>query len=195
MELISKMQAKDCRIRILNLKQFRLDKGLTIEQCVEMCGNYPSEWTVRKFFTKGSEDKATFKESTVAAIELALIGKVYEPNIKIPVVDVTRTLEDAVTPLANENRLLRYTVDRQAHIIKTLSRMVLACLVFFGSIALYDYFSHSTGFWNTDSYFVWIIKVAFLLCILGSMLWSFVKLKALKKRFDAEEKQLSEGGL
>ena len=78
------MQARNCRERILALKQWRVDNGHTVDYCVELCGGVPSDSTVSKVFYKGSENK-TFRETTIAAIELKCLGRVYEPNIKIPV--------------------------------------------------------------------------------------------------------------
>ena len=63
---------------------------MTVDQCIELCGDFPSDSTIRKVFAKGSEDKPSFRESTIAAIELAIIGRVYEPEIAIPVEDVIR---------------------------------------------------------------------------------------------------------
>ena len=188
------MQARNCRERVLNLKKWRMENGKTIAECIELCGDFPSEKTVEKVFLKGSEEKS-FRESTIAAIELACLGKVYSPEIKIPVEDVIRAQEETAKRFADENRLLRQTVEKQAHIIDALLKIGIACLVFFGGIALYDYFTHSTGFWNTDSYPIWIAKVAFLLCLFGLLLWFFIRLRAIKARFAAEEAEISEAKL
>lgn len=189
------MQAKECRKRILALKEWRTLNGLSIEDCVRMFPDgFPSDTTIRRIFAKGGEEKS-FRESTIAAIELSCLGKVYMPEIKIPVEDVVRAQEDTAKRFADENRLLRQTVEKQAHIINALLRIGIACLLFFGGIALYDYFTHSTGFWNTDSYPIWIAKVAFLLCLFGLLLWFFLRLRAIKARFAAEEAELSEGKL
>ena len=189
------MQAKNCRERILNLKQWRIDNALTVDECIERCGDYPSEWTIRKVFAKGSEDKATFKESTIASVEKALLGKVYEPEIKIPIEDVTRTLEDAVKPLADENRLLRRTVEQQAEIIRTLVHVGLLCVFFFSGIALYDFVSHSTGFWNTDSSGVWVAKVVFIIVVALLLIERVYALHKLKAKFESEEQAAAEVGL
>ena len=188
------MQARNCRERILALKEWRLAQGKTVDQCIELCGDFPSDTTVKRIFAKGSEDK-TYRESTIAAIELACLGRVYEPSIKIPVEDVVRAQEDTAKRFADENRLLRYTVERQAHIIKALGRVVLACILFFGAIAFYDLFTKAGGFWNANTYPVWIAKVAFLLCVIGSLAWSTYKIQKLKAQFEAEEAQITEGKL
>lgn len=188
------MQARNCRERILSLKQWRLDKGLTVDQCAELCGDFPSEYTVRKIFAKGSEDK-TFRESTVAAVELACLGHVYEPALKIPVEDVVRAQEDTARRFAQEVRALRHTVERQAHLIHSLLSICVISVLFFGGIALYDFFSHSTGFWNTDSYPIWIAKVAFLLYLAFALVRWFVVLRRIKARFAAEEQAAAESGI
>lgn len=186
------MQARNCRERILALKQWRMDNGKTIDQCIEMCGDFPSDTTITRILTKGGEDK-TFRESTIAAIELALIGKVYEPSIKIPVEDVVHAQEDTAKRWADENRMLRRTVLRQAEIIRTLVRLGTVCLLFFSGVALYDFFSHSSGFWNTDSSGVWIAKVAFLVVVALVLIERVVALRKLNAQFEAEEAQIAEG--
>ena len=185
------MQARNCRERILALKQWRMDNGKTIEQCIEMCGDFPSDTTITRIFTKGGEDK-TFRESTIAAIELALLGKVYSPEIKIPVEDVVRAQEDTAKRFADENRMLHQTVRRQAVIIRTLVRLGIVCIAFFSGVALYDFFNHSAGFWNTDSSGVWIAKVAFLVVVAVVLVERVVALRKLKAQFEAEEAQIAE---
>ena len=177
-----------CRERILRLKKWRVDNGFTIDQCVERCGEYPSEWSVRKFFAKGSEDKPSFKESTVAAIELALLGEVYS-NATVLIEDMARSIEDAVKPYAREIRLLRYTVERQAHIINGLFKLCAVAVTFFAGIALYDFFTKSTGFWGTHSSGVWIAKVVFLACTAAVVVERFYALHKLKVHYREEIQQ------
>ena len=50
------MQARNCRERILALKEWRMAQGKTVDQCVELCGDFPSDTTVKRIFGKGSED-------------------------------------------------------------------------------------------------------------------------------------------
>ena len=188
------MQARNCRERILALKQWRMDNGKTIDQCIELCGDFPSDTTITRIFTKGGEDK-TFRESTIAAIELALLGKVYEAAIKIPVEDVVRAQEDTAKRFADENRMLRRTVEQQSEIIRALVRVGLLCVVFFSGIALYDFLSHSTGFWGTNSSGVWIIKVAFIVCVAAALAERIYALRKLKAKFESEEQAAAEVGL
>lgn len=176
------MQAKNCKERILKLKAWRIDKGLTVDQCVELCGDYPSGSTIRKVFAKGSEEKS-FRESTIAAIELALLGKVYEPDIKIPVEDVARTLEEATKPLAEENRALRYQVQRQTKISSGLLRLCFTAVLLFGAIAFYDLRIDNAGFWGSKVYWVWIIKAVFLLYAAAVVLGCALALRKLKAEF------------
>ena len=188
------MQARNCRERILALKQWRMDNGKTIDQCIELCGDFPSDTTITRIFTKGGEDK-TFRESTIAAIELALLGKVYEAAIKIPVEDVVRAQEDTAKRFADENRMLHQTVEQQAEIIRALVRVGLLCVVFFSGIALYDFLSHSTGFWGTNSSGVWIIKVAFIVCVAAALAERIYALRKLRAKYESEEQAAAEVGL
>lgn len=188
------MQARNCRERILALKQWRMDNGKTIDQCIELCGDFPSDTTITRIFTKGGEDK-TFRESTIAAIELALLGKVYSPEIKIPVEDVVRAQEDTAKRFADENRMLHHTVRRQAEIIRTLVRLGTVCLAFFSGVALYDFFSHSAGFWNTDSSGVWVAKVVFIIVVALLLIERVYALHKLKAKFESEEQAAAEVGL
>ena len=182
------MQARNCRERVLNLKKWRMENGKTIAECIELCGDFPSDKTVEKVFLKGSEEKS-FRESTIAAIELACLGKVYMPEIKIPVEDVIRGLEDTAKRWATENRRLRYAVERQAHIISGLMRLCIIAVLLFGCIAVYDLISHNVGFWGSDLYWVWIIKAAFLIYAGGGIVKRGLLIKKLKAKFDEEEKQ------
>ena len=188
------MNARNSKERILALKQWRIDEAKTVDECISLCGAYPSDTTIRRIFAKGSEDKP-FKESSIAAVELALIGKVYKPDIVIPVEEVVRGQEAAAIHYQSEIRRLRHTVERQAEIIRTLLRIGVICVLFFSSIALYDYLNHHTGFWNTNSSSVWIIKVSFLACItclLGERVYALHKLKL---KFRAEEQAAAEVSL
>lgn len=176
------MQARNCRERILSLKQWRYEHGKTIDQCIEICGGYPSDTTISRIFGKGGEDK-TFRESTIAAVELALTGKVYEPETPIPVELAVKAQVDTAKTYASEIRALEYQVKKQAHIINSLFALVVCCLVFFGSVALYDFLTHGTGFWNTDSSWVWFGKVAFLFCVAAVVLRLFFAIKKLKAEY------------
>lgn len=180
------MQARDCRQRIIALKEWRMHHGKTIDECIEICGNYPADATIRRMLGKGGEDK-TFRESTVAAVELALMGKVYEPEIKIPVMDVVRAQEATAKQFAAENRQLRYQVQRQSHIITGLLALALCSLIFFGGIAIYDFCTNGTGFWNSDASWIWVVKVSFLICVALVLLRLFVKIRQLNAQFAAEE--------
>ena len=183
------MQAKMCRERILYLKKWRTEKGLTVEQCIAMCGEYPSEWSIRKFFAKGSEEHPTFKESTVSAIELALLGKVYEPETKMHIEDVARSIEDAVKPYAAEIRLLRYTVERQEQIINGLFRLGAVAVLLIVSIGLYDLTNPEVGFWGSHLYWVSILKFVFCGVAVGIIVKRVHALHKLKLHFRAEIKE------
>lgn len=189
------MQAKECKKRILHLKEWRTLNNFTIEDVVRMFPDgFPSDTTIRRIFSKGGEDKS-FRESTIAALELTLLGKVYSPEIKIPVMDVVKAQEDTAKRFADENKLLRRTVEQQAEIIRALVRVGLLCVVFFSGIALYDFLSHSTGFWGTNSSGVWIIKVAFIVCVAAALAERIYALRKLRAKFEAEEQAAAEIGL
>ena len=188
------MQAKNCKERILKLKAWRIDKGLTVDQCVELCGDYPSGSTIRKVFAKGSEDKS-FRESTIAAIELALLGKVYEPDIKIPVEDVARTLESAVKPLADENRLLQHTVNQQKQMINGLVRLCITAVLLIISIGIYDFNTPGVGFWGSHLSWVFLLKIAFGIYAAVVVVRHVFLLRKLKADFEAEEKKNAEASV
>ena len=189
------MQAKECKRRILRLKEWRTLNSLSIEDVVRMFPDgFPSDTTIRRIFSKGGEDKS-FRESTIAALELTLLGKVYAPEIKIPVMDVVKAQEDTAKRFADENKRLRRTVEQQAEIIRTLVFMALICIAFFSGVALYDFLSHSTGFWGTNSSGVWIIKVAFIVCVAAALAERIYALRKLRAKFESEEQAAAEVGL
>lgn len=188
------MQARNCEERVLNLQKWRIEKAVPISCCIELCNGVPSDRTVTNVFVKGGE-KRSYKESTIAAIEKACLGYVYDSAIKIPVEDVIRTQEDTVALYFAEVRKLRQTVERQAEIIRTLLCIGIICVFFFSCVALYDFLSHSTGFWATDSYGVWIVKVAFLAVITVLLSERIYALRKLKAKFLAEEQAAAESGI
>lgn len=189
------MQAKECKARILALKEWRSLNGFSIEDVVRLFPDgWPSDTTIRRIFGKGGEEKS-FRESTIAALELALLGKVYAPEIKIPVVDVVKAQEDTAKRLSDDNRRLMQTVRKQKHIIISLLMLVGCCVVFFGGIALYDFVTNGTGFWNSHSWPIWIAKVAFLMCVSAVVLHYFLAMRKLEAAFLAEEKAAAEAAL
>lgn len=150
--------------------------------------DYPSGSTIRKVFAKGSEDKS-FRESTIAAIELALLGKVYEPDIKIPVEDVARTLEAAVKPLADENRLLQHTVKQQKQIINGLVRLCITAVLLIIAIGIYDFNTPGVGFWGSHLSWVFLLKVAFGIYASVVVIKRIFLLRKLNAEFEAEEEK------
>lgn len=188
------MQARNCRERVLNLKAWRMETGKTIAECIELCGDFPSDKTVEKVFLKGSEEKS-FRESTIAAIELACLGKVYEPEIKIPVEDVIRGLEDTAKRWADENRLLRHTVEQQKHMIIGLVRLCLIAVLLMISIGVYDFITPGVGFWGSHLSWVFVLKIAFGLVALAVVIRRIVLIYRLKADFEAEEKKNAEASV
>ena len=182
------MQARNCRERVLNLKAWRMRTGKTIAECVELCGDYPSDKTVEKVFLKGSEEKS-FRESTIAAIELACLGKVYEPEARMPIEDVTRSIETAVKPYAAEIRLLRYTVEQQEQIINGLVRLGVLAVLLMLSIGIYDTINPGVGFWGSHLYWVSILKFIFVAFAVVIIVRRVYALHKLKLHFRAEIKQ------
>ena len=185
------MQARNCRERILALKQWRMDNGKTIDQCIELCGDFPSDTTITRIFTKGGEDK-TFRESTIAAIELALLGKVYEPAIKIPVEDVVRAQEDTAKRFADENRLLHRTVEQQKHILNSLVKLCSVAVLLIISIGIYDFNTPGVGFWGSHVSWVFVLKIAFGIYAAAVIIRSIIIGRNLKKKYKEEEKLLKQ---
>ena len=180
------MQARNCRERVLNLKKWRMENGKTIAECIELCGDFPSDKTVEKVFLKGSEEKS-FRESTIAAIELACLGKVYSPEIKIPVEDVIRAQEETAKRFADENRRLRQTVEKQKHMITGLVRLCLIAVLLMISIGIYDFITPGVGFWGSHLSWVFVLKIAFGLFALTVVIRRILLLRKLKARFAEEE--------
>lgn len=189
------MQARECEKRIINLKNWRVQNGLSIEDVVRLFPDgFPSDTTIRRIFSKGGEQKS-FRESTIAAIELTLLGKVYAPEIKIPVVDVVRAQEDTAKRLSDEYRRLDKAVRKQKHIISSLLMLVCCCIIFFGGVAIFDFATNGTGFWNSHSWPVWVAKVAFLVCVAAVGLHYFFAMRRLEAKFKAEEAAAAEAAL
>jgi hypothetical protein len=168
-----------------------METGKTIAECIELCGDFPSDKTVEKVFLKGSEEKS-FRESTIAAIELACLGKVYSPEIKIPVEDVTRTIEDAVKPLADENRLLKHTVNQHKQMINSLVRLCITAVLLIISIGIYDFNTPGVGFWGSHLSWVFLLKIAFGIYAAVVVIRHVFLLRKLKADFEAEEKKNAE---
>lgn len=185
------MQARNCKERIAKLKQYRLDKGLTIEQCIELCGGFPSESTIRKLFSKGGGDK-TYRESTIAALELAIIGQVYMPEISIPVEDVIQAQKDlaqaAAEELERKTRREALLIDQQKASLRTRDIIIMIMLVFDLIILAYDLSHQGIGFFNTSSSLVWFVQIAFVLCI--AVTWTTYYVRSKKRRKEIEQLEI-----
>lgn len=178
------MQAKNCKERILRLKDWRIDNGLTVDQCVELCGNFPSESTVKKFFAKGSEEKS-FRESTVAAIEKALLGKVYEPKIAIPVEDVIRAEKEHAEAYNTELEKKRLIEAQQKGLLNFCFIIIGLFFAFNTTILIYDLAYKHIGFFTTENIFVWVLELVFL-TVLGTVSAVFIT-RSLKRKKKIEQ--------
>lgn len=156
------MQARDCRQRIIRLKNWRIDNAKTVEQCIELCGGVPSDGTIKSVFRINSENK-TFRETTLAAIELALFGAVYNPNISIPVEAAIHAQEDIVRPLVEENR-------EKSEEIKMRDRLIAVLLLFDAAILIFDLSIKTGGFFNSKTLIVWIIEAIVVSAIAAILL-------------------------
>lgn len=144
------MQARDCEQRVLRLKQWRMDNGKTVEQCIELCNGVPSDGTIKSVFRVNSENK-TFRETSIAAIELALFGSVYNPQITIPVEAAIHAQEDIVRPLVEANK-------EKSEEIKVRDRLIAVLLLFDAAILIFDLSIKTGGFFNSKTVVVWVIE-------------------------------------
>lgn len=144
------MQARDCEKRILKLKQWRVENAKTVEQCAEMCNGVPADSTVKKVLARGSETKM-FRETTIAAMELALLGAVYNPAISIPVEAAVHAQEAIVRPLVQSNK-------EKSEEIKMRDRLIAVLLLFDAAILIFDLTIKTGGFFNSKTVVVWVIE-------------------------------------
>lgn len=144
------MQARDCRQRVLRLKQWRIDNAKTVEQCISMCGDVPSDGTIKSVFRVNSENKS-FRETTIAAIELALLGAVYNPQISIPIEAAIHAQEAVVRPLLKAN-------EEKSEEIKMRDRLIAVLLLFDAAILIFDLSIKTGGFFNSKTAIVWVIE-------------------------------------
>jgi hypothetical protein len=144
------MQARDCKQRVLRLKQWRVDNAKTVEQCIELCKGVPSDGTIKSVFRINSENK-TFRETTLAAIELALLGAVYNPQITIPVEAAIHAQEAVVRPLLKAN-------EEKSEEIKVRDRLIAVLLLFDAAILIFDLSIKTGGFFNSKTAVVWVIE-------------------------------------
>lgn len=151
------MQARNCAERIASLKKWRMDNAKTVEECVALFDGFPSDSTVKRVLGKGSEAKS-YRESTIAAMELAMLGHVYSPQISIPVEDVIHAQKDAVRPYVEEVRELAGSVAEKSEELKLRDRIIAVLLVFDVIILIYDLTNKTAGFFNSHSAFVWVIE-------------------------------------
>ena len=174
------MQAKNCKERITRLKEWRINKALTVDQCIELCGDFPSDSTIRKVFAKGSEDKSSFRESTIAAIELAVMGRVYEPKIAIPVEDVIRAEKEYAENYNAELEKKRLIEQQQKGLLNFC--FIIALFFLFNSVILiYDITVTHIGFFTLDNFFVWIAELVFVFG-LGIVSAVFITRSTIRKR-------------
>ena len=151
------MQARNCSERILNLKKWRLDNGKTVDQCVALFDGVPSDSTIKKVLGKGSENKS-FRESTIAAMELKMMGHVYSPQIAIPVEDVIRAQEAVVRPLVEESK-------KKSEEIKLRDRLIAVLLFFDAAFLIFDLSIKTGGFFNSKTLVVWVIEAVVVLAV------------------------------
>lgn len=175
------MQAKNCRERILKLKEWRTNKGLTVDRCIELCGDFPSDSTIRKVFAKGSEEKPSYKESTIAAIELAVMGRVYEPEIAIPVVDVIRAQKENAEKYNAELEKQRIIEDQQKGLLRFCFVIIALFFIFNSVILIYDITVTHIGFFTPENFFVWVAELVFVIG-LGIVSAVFIARSTIRKR-------------
>lgn len=175
------MQAKNCRERIIRLKEWRVNKALTVDQCIELCGDFPSDSTIRKVFAKGSEDKPSFRESTIAAIELAVMGRVYEPKIAIPVEDVIRAEKEYAGNYNAELEKKRLIEQQQKGLLNFCFVIIALFFLFNSVILIYDLAYKHIGFFTVDNVFVWVVELVFVFG-LGVVSAVFIARSTIRKR-------------
>jgi hypothetical protein len=151
------VQARNCAERIANLKKWRMDNGKTVDECVELFDGVPSVSTIKKVLGKGSEAKS-FRESTIAAMELKMMGHVYSPQIAIPVEDVIRAQEAVVRPLVEASKV-------KSEEIKLRDRLIAVLLLFDVAILIFDLSIKTGGFFNSKTLVVWVIEVVVVLTV------------------------------
>lgn len=183
------MQAKNCKERILKLKEWRIEQGLTVDRCIELCGDFPSESTIRKIFAKGSEEKISYRESTIAAIEQACLGQAYMPEITIPLEDVIEAQQETAAEAERLRHIQELKIAQQKAKLHVCYIMLALLFGFDIVILLYDVTHLNTGFFNANSIFVWCVQVVFLVAT-GIILISFsVRYWMRKKKIEELEQQ------
>lgn len=158
------MQAKNCKERIIRLKNRRVERRLTIDQVIELCGGFPSESTITKFFAKGCEDKS-YRESTVAALEIVLFGEVYNAAISIPVEDVVEAQKEAAALAEKQARIQTLNLEQQRAKLRVCYVMLALFFVFDSVILLYDIRHPDLGFFSSPSTLVWYVQLGFLVAL------------------------------
>ena len=158
------MQARDCRERVIRLKKWRVDNAKTVEECIELCGDFPSDSTIKKILGKGGEDKP-YRESTIAAIEKALIGEVYNAQIKIPVEDVIKAQKAMAEDFAETKRKQVAVITKQKAEVRVRDAVICILVIYDIAMLIYDRLMDTTGFYNAHSATVWFVQVAIAMSI------------------------------
>ena len=174
------MTARDCQKRITALKEWRMNKGYTVEQCIELCNGFPSDTTVRRIFNTNSGEK-TFRESTIAALELALMGEVYNPEISIPVEDVIKAQKESAEAAEKTHRMQALQIAQQRANIRVRDFIIIAFALYEAFVIVYDRLNPHIGFYNTNSITVWVVQVT-LLVVIGVILSVYILRTRLRER-------------
>ena len=174
------MTARDCQKRITALKEWRMNKGYTVEQCIELCNGFPSDTTVRRIFNTNSGEK-TFRESTIAALELALMGKLYNPDISIPVEDVIEAQKETAELAEKQSRIQTLKLEQLKAKLRVCYVMLALFFTFNSVILFYDLTHPTLGFFNSPSTKVWYVQFGFLIAVAVTLAVFFVRYWLRKK--------------
>lgn len=179
------MQARNCRERVLKLKEWRITYGKTVDQCIELCGGFPSDVTIRRIFAKGSEDKA-YRESTVAAIEQAIFGQVYMPEIKIPVEAVIKAEKEQAEKYNADTKKQALRIAQQRANIRVRDFIIIALVLYEIIVIIYDRMHPTIGFYTAGSITVWAVQTI-LFVVIASILSVYILRTRLRARQLAQE--------
>lgn len=181
------MQARECQKRIIALKEWRISKGYTVEQCIDICNGVPSDTTVRRIFNTNSETKS-FREATLASAELALMGKVYNPDISIPIEDVIKAQKENAEATEKTRRLQALQIAQQRANIRVRDFIIIALVLYEAFIIVYDRLNPHFGFYP-DGVAFWTVKTA-LFVVIGVILSVYILRTRLRARQMRQESEI-----
>ena len=108
---------------IIRLKEVKAQKGLSCQDIVELCDKNQkqvSPTTVRRFFSKGSEDGPDFRQYTISAIFHAMIGT---EEVELSETEEA-SLSDAEKEVVAENAALKAVIELQERSIEELNATI-----------------------------------------------------------------------